>query len=93
MKKVVAIVLSVVVVLGVFTACGCYWYRPQTVDMMVFDLDRENDEVVCEDEQGNLWGFYGVEDWEIGDYAHITMRGNRITDAKYAGSVEYGYAW
>lgn len=39
----------------------------------VIDLDFENDLVTCEDCNGNLWQFFGVEDWEIEDGASLLM--------------------
>jgi hypothetical protein len=39
----------------------------------VVDLDFENDLVTCEDCNGNLWQFFGVEDWEIEDGASLLM--------------------
>lgn len=39
----------------------------------VVDLDLENDLVTCEDCNGNLWQFFGVEDWEIEDGASLLM--------------------
>ena len=31
------------------------------------------DTVVVEDFSGNLWAFYGVEDWQIGDCVSLVM--------------------
>ena len=39
----------------------------------VVEIDRAADIVTCEDSNGNLWEFYGVEDWEIGDCASLLM--------------------
>ena len=39
----------------------------------VVELDRDADVVTCEDYNGNLWEFYGVEDWEIGDLCNLVM--------------------
>ena len=47
------------------------WYYALTT--CVVNIDRENDIVTCEDSNGNLWEFYGVEDWEIGDCASLLM--------------------
>lgn len=39
----------------------------------VVSIDLENDLVTCEDCNGNLWQFFGVEDWEVGDSASLLM--------------------
>ena len=62
----------------------------------VVELDRENDVVVCEDFNGNLWEFYGCEDWQIDDIASLLMDDNgtptiyddEIVSARYNGTFE-----
>lgn len=62
----------------------------------VVELDRENDVVVCEDFNGNLWEFYGCEDWQIDDVASLLMDDNgtsaiyddEIVNARYNGTFE-----
>ena len=39
----------------------------------VVKIDRAQDIVTVEDSVGNLWEFYGAEDWEIGDCASMVM--------------------
>lgn len=39
----------------------------------IVELDRENDVVVIEDNNGFLWEFTGCEDWEIGDSCACVM--------------------
>lgn len=68
---------------------------PLTVQ--VVELDRENDVVTCVDGAGNGWEFYGVEDWQVGDFASLLMDNNGTTEtiyddvitmAHYAGTFE-----
>ena len=68
---------------------------PLTVQ--VVELDHEADVVACVDGAGNGWEFYGVEDWQIGDFASLLMDDNGtpeaiyddvITMAHYAGTFE-----
>ena len=68
---------------------------PLTVQ--VVELDRENDIVTCADGAGNGWEFYGVEDWQVGDFASLLMDDNGTTEtiyddivlmARYAGTFE-----
>ena len=62
----------------------------------VVELDHENDVVVCEDFNGNLWEFYGCEDWQINDVASLLMNDNgtptiyddEIVSARYNGTFE-----
>jgi len=39
----------------------------------VVQVDYENDVVVCQDFNGNLWEFEGCEDWMYGDIASLVM--------------------
>ena len=39
----------------------------------VVTVDNDNDTVICEDCNGNLWEFYGIENWEVGDYVNLLM--------------------
>ena len=58
----------------------------------VVEIDEENDAVVVEDFNGNLWEFYGIEDWQVGDCASLIMNSrdtvsvedDRIEDARYS---------
>ena len=45
-------------------------YRKMTT---VYSLDPADDAVIVVDNDGELWEFYGVEDWAIGDYCELTM--------------------
>jgi hypothetical protein len=63
----------------------------------VVELDHDADVVVCVDGAGNGWEFYGVEDWQIGDFASLLMDNNGTTEtiyddvitmARYAGTFE-----
>lgn len=40
---------------------------------VVVEIDEENDIVSVIDFTGNCWGFYGVEDWMVGDICSIIM--------------------
>lgn len=39
----------------------------------VVGVDNEEDVVVCVDTTGNVWEFYGVEDWHEGDFVLLLM--------------------
>ena len=43
------------------------------METVVYEFDYETDEVVCETETGNLYAFYGIEDWELGDRCILVM--------------------
>ena len=99
MKKFAIIVLVVVLV---STLCGVLMNQllnPANIYALttkVVELDRENDIVVCEDFNGNLWEFYGCEDWQIDDVASLLMDDNgtstiyddEIVSARYNGTFE-----
>lgn len=61
----------------------------------VIELDPMLDTVACIDGAGNKWEFYGVEDWQIGDFVSLLMDDNgtpntiyddQITMTLYAGT-------
>ena len=54
---------------------------PLTVQ--VVELDHDADVVVCVDGIGNCWEFYGVEDWQVGDFASLLMDDNGTTETVY----------
>jgi len=99
MKKFAVIVLIVVLV---STLCGMLMNQllnsadSYALTTEVVELDRENDIVVCEDFNGNLWEFYGCEDWQIDDIASLLMNDNgtptiyddEIVSARYNGTFE-----
>ena len=41
--------------------------------LVVTETDTARDVVVCEDYNGNVWEFEGVEDWETGDIVSAIM--------------------
>lgn len=58
----------------------------------VVQVDYENDVVVCQDFNGDLWVFEGCEDWLYGDIASMVMN-DKGTPIKYDDeivSVRYG---
>lgn len=65
---------------------------------MVCELEEENDLVVIEDFNGNLWEFDGVEDWMVGDVCAVLMNDNATPDnicddvieqVRYCGVLEW----
>lgn len=53
----------------------------------VVEVDRDNDIVTCEDSNGNLWEFYGCEDWQEGDCASLLMN-DQGTPSVYDDAIE-----
>ena len=49
----------------------------------IVELDHNADVVVCVDGIGNYWEFYGVEDWQVGDFASLLMDDNGTTETIY----------
>ena len=92
-----------VCVVGFFIMLSCTWENAEPehsvypLTVQVVELDREGDIVTCVDGAGNGWEFYGVEDWQVGDFASLLMDDNGtpeniyddvITMAHYAGTFE-----
>jgi hypothetical protein len=59
-------------------------------------IDYTTDIVWCEDYNGNIWEFYGCEDWAIDDIASLLMNDkgteniedDEIMSARYNGTFE-----
>lgn len=103
MKKSTAIVIIILVAALVFGLCGVLMNQllnpaanSYALTTKVVELNRENDVVVCENFNGNLWEFYGCEDWQLGDIASLLMDDNgtstiyddEIVSARYNGTFE-----
>ena len=43
---------------------------------VVTEINIKDDSVTVEDPNGNLWDFYGIEDWEVGDGCSLLMDNN-----------------
>lgn len=90
----VCMVCSFIFVLFMIFPAGAEGLYPLTT--VVCACDRIEDIVTCADFNGNLWMFYGVEDWQIGDIASLIMDPNnsetihddRIVSIKYDGYLE-----
>lgn len=54
---------------------------------VVVEIDRDSDIVICEDSNGNLWEFYGCEDWQEGDCASLLMN-DQGTSNIYDDTIE-----
>lgn len=48
---------------------GAYYPRIMTVT----DIETETEMVVCDDEEGNIWAYYGTENIKIGDKMLVIM--------------------
>ena len=76
-------------VIGFFVMLSCVWENTEPehsvypLTVQVVELDREADVVVCVDDAGNGWEFYGVEDWQVGDFASLLMDNNGTTETIY----------
>lgn len=76
--KIFTIAMTLIIFAILFIACSPTKETPATHDYYalattVCAVDREADVVVCEDYNGNVWEFYGAEDWEVGDNANLLM--------------------
>lgn len=48
----------------------------------VTEFDYKEDTVTVEDHDRNLWQFYGIEDWELGDKCLLLMYNNNTSVAE-----------
>lgn len=93
MKKTIVIITATMLLLSLVSAASAELY-PTTA--MVCRVDRESDLVYCKECNGNIWAFFGVEDWEEGDLVSMIMDDNdteliyddMILQVRYGGYVE-----
>ena len=81
MKKIICLTLTALFVLlagacAVNTNSDATTTRTYTRMAQVVEIDTINDTVVCADSTGEAWEFYGVEDWQEGDFIVLTMDNN-----------------
>lgn len=78
--------ITIVILLAIFIGC-CVWFicmgksaneapHYYALATVVTATDSTEDAVICEDSNGNVWAFYGVEDWQAGDNANLLMHDN-----------------
>ena len=101
-KKVFILIHIFVLIAIILCSCG---EKPATetngsemypLNTVVDEINEKNDTVTCVDCDGNLWEFYGVEDWQEGDFATMimdtcgtaTIYDDEIVTIRYNGTVE-----
>lgn len=92
----------IVCVIGFFIMLSCVWTAKEAeptetlypLAVRVSTIAREADVVECVDGAGNVWEFFGCEDWQEGDFAALLMNDkgtpsiydDEIITARYAGT-------
>ena len=63
---------------------------------IIIELDPAEDAVICMDTQGNLWSFFEIDTWEVGDLCTITFWNNsaniadhEILDVMFEGHMSF----
>lgn len=51
--------------------------------MQVCEFIEETDEVICVDSNGNLWSYYGIEDYFVGDLVAVIFDDNGTPESIY----------
>lgn len=90
MKKLLIIILAIAII-ACTCSCGKSTLYPETGKV----VEICNDEVVVETCTGNLFTFYGAEDWFVGDIVSMIMDScgtTEITDDMII-AVKYSGVW
>lgn len=90
-KSIITLLIAILTTISANTTEEIY---PRT--MVVSETNVETDTVVLTDNTGNVWEFYGVEDWQVGDICSCIMDTNGtqnieddiIVDTRYNGQIE-----
>jgi len=97
--KIFTIAMTLIIFATLFIACAPAKETPVERELYaltceVVEVDRNSDTVTCEDYNGNLWEFFGAEDWDVGDCVSLLMNNSgteSIYDDEIVGAT-YG-AW
>ena len=82
--------ITICILLAVLIACGVWWtFFPKTaapaketpagyytISAQICEINSATDTVTCESYDGNLWEFYGVSDWKVGERIDLLMHNN-----------------
>lgn len=90
-KTIITLLIAILTTISANTTEEIY---PRT--MVVSEINTKSDTVVLTDNTGNVWEFYGVEDWQVGDICSCIMDTNgtenitddAIIDVRYDGRIE-----
>ena len=92
------VILFVLLVIAMISFCWMDYNKTAEHDHSVYpltvqivELDHNADIVVCVDGTGNCWEFYGVEDWQVGDFASLLMDNNGTTETAYDDVITMAY--
>lgn len=97
MTKTITIILTALLICSCsLTACADGIEDVYAMTTVVVGIDYEEDAVTCQDFNGYLWVFYGVEDWLPGDVATLMMWNaetdiifdDEVLDVFYSGYLE-----
>ena len=88
MRKILILILILATLLALVSACGKSTLYPETGKV----VEICNDTVSVETSTGNIFEFYGSEDWSIGDCVSMTMdscgtpkvKDDMVVDAHYS---------
>lgn len=83
-KKIVSSIALVVVLFAILTLWGFTVYTQlanntvtENTDYIlhaeIVEVNEKNNAVLCESEDGNLWEFFGADDWNTGDFVLLLM--------------------
>lgn len=81
MKKKIIMAVSLCLAIGSGFIVGKATERKQVENLyplstVVTEINIKDNSVTVEDPNGNLWDFYGTEDWEVGDGCSLLMDSN-----------------
>lgn len=91
MRKILILILILATLLALVSACGKSTLYPETGKV----VEICNDTVSVETSTGNIFEFYGSEDWFVGDIASMIMDScgtTEITDDVII-AVKYSGVW
>lgn len=77
MKKVVTLFVAIGLIIALIVNCA-FFSTPDEIEIyfnncVVVEVDDSADTVECVDTCGEVWAFYGTDEWQVGDSVVLTM--------------------
>lgn len=85
MKRIIIIVVTILWLIAIVSTWSAITHKTivikgentaYTLTARIVEIDKDNDIVTCEDNNGESWMFDGCEDWQEGDCVELLMCDN-----------------
>lgn len=68
MKNIISIILTILIFISALIGIALY-----SLDVIIIEVNTDSDVVSVEDATGNIWEFYGIDNWSVDDTCTLIM--------------------